>query len=140
MVCGKTEKKKMRSCVEDVKDQGKSEDSAYAICTESVKKAYNTWILKNSNDFLIVARHPGVSKWLESQGIVGDSVEHVDNPEQVRNKNVVGVIPFYLAAEANEVYSIDIPDLPREMRGKDLTPEEMDKYGATLTRYKVTKL
>jgi hypothetical protein len=41
--CGKEKKKKMHSCVEQVQDQGKSEDSAYAICTDSLDKAWTAY-------------------------------------------------------------------------------------------------
>lgn len=37
--CDAEEKSKMKSCVKDVEKEGKSKDSAFAICTESVKKA-----------------------------------------------------------------------------------------------------
>ncbi|MFH1001818.1 MAG: hypothetical protein V1759_01050 [bacterium] len=37
MPCGKEKKSTMRKCVNDVMAQGKSKDSAYAICTTSLE-------------------------------------------------------------------------------------------------------
>ena len=47
---------------------------------------------------------------------------------------------MHLAARVPEVWSLEIPDVPPHRRGHDLTPEEMDRYGARLVRYSVQYL
>lgn len=88
---------------------------------------------------IIVTRHEGLLNWLKERGICGDVISHVESPEQIRGKDVVGVLPLYLAAVAASVTTVEM-DLPQEARGKDLTPEEMDSFGATLHRYVVQEL
>lgn len=88
---------------------------------------------------IIVTRHAGTIEWLKSHGIEGEVISHVTDPAQIAGKRVYGVIPLHLAAEAAEVVTIDMPRLPADKRGVDLTPEEMDKYGARLRAYKVTR-
>ncbi len=90
-------------------------------------------------DMLIVTRHAGAVEWLRRRGIEGDVVAQV-TAEQVRGRIVVGILPLHLAAEAQEVIALDMPGLKPEQRGKDLTPEEMDAAGATLTRYVVNRI
>lgn len=92
----------------------------------------------NDNDVLIVTRHSGLVEWLRQHGITGRVVEQA-NAETVRGKRVYGVLPLHLAAEAAEVVVVDMPRLPREKRGVDLSPEEMDEYGAIMTAYVVIR-
>lgn len=89
-------------------------------------------------DIVIVTRHPGAVEWLARLGIDGPVIEHA-SPADVRGKIVVGVVPLYLAALAYEVWVVDLPHLPAEWRGRDLTADEMDQAGARLTRYRVTR-
>ena len=85
---------------------------------------------------LIISRHPGAVAWLAAQGITGEVVAHA-TPQQVRGRDVIGVLPLALAAEAHSVSSIDLPGLAPEQRGRDLSPDEMNAAGATLRRYRV---
>lgn len=85
---------------------------------------------------IIVTRHAGAIEWLRQQGIVGKVIAHATAAE-IRGKIVIGALPLNLAAQAAEVWAIDMPDLTAEQRGKDLTPAEMDDAGATITKYVV---
>jgi CRISPR-associated protein Csx16 len=89
---------------------------------------------------IIVSRHAGAIEWLRRRGIEGDVLSHVDYPQVVRGKLVVGNLPFHLAAEAEVVGVIEMPDLPAEARGRDLSADEMESYGARLAWYKVEKI
>jgi len=89
--------------------------------------------------WLIISRHPGVVAWLAARGITGEVVAHA-TPDLVRGRDVIGVLPLALAAEAGTVTSIDLPGLQPEQRGRDLTPAEMDSAGAILRRYCVQSL
>lgn len=88
---------------------------------------------------LIASRHPGVIAWLAARGVVGDVVAHA-TADDVRGRTVVGILPLNLAALAREVVAIDLPRLPPEWRGRELTEEEMDEAGACLVRYRVERV
>ncbi len=88
---------------------------------------------------VIISRHKGTIEWLARHGITGRVIEHA-TAEDVADKEVYGVLPLHLAAEAKTVVVIDMPGLPADKRGQDLTPEEMDQYGAKLSRYCVIRL
>ena len=87
---------------------------------------------------IIVTRHEGAVEWLRRQGIEGKVITHATGHDIV-GQNVVGVLPFHLAALANSITTIDM-DLPIEYRGKDITPEQMDECGAKLETYKVQRI
>jgi putative CRISPR-associated protein (TIGR02620 family) len=88
---------------------------------------------------VIVSRHQGLVDWLRRKGIVGKVVAHA-TPDDVRDKDVIGNLPLHLAAVAKSVTVVDMPDLPADWRGKDITPDQMDQAGATLSRYVVRKV
>ena len=88
---------------------------------------------------IIVTRHTGLIQWLKSHGIVGDVISHVEFPDQIRGKDVVGVLPLHLAAVAASVTTVEMT-LPADKRGVDLTPEEMDSFGAIMHTYSVQEV
>ena len=88
---------------------------------------------------IIVTRHAGAVEWLRQQGITGEVIAHA-TPEDVRGREVYGVLPLHLAAEAAAVHVIDVPNLTPEQRGQDLTPAEMDAAGAHLCTYRVEEI
>lgn len=89
---------------------------------------------------IIVTRHKGLVEWLRRRGIEGEVISHITDPEIIRGRVVYGALPLHLAAEAYLAAAVDMPNLPPEKRGQDLTPEEMDAYGATLTYYSVRRM
>lgn len=90
------------------------------------------------SDYIIVSRHSGAIEWLRQNGIMGRVIAQA-SPDDIKDMNVIGNLPLNLAAEAASVTAIVFDALPAEARGRDLSPEEMDRYGARLERYKVTK-
>lgn len=89
-----------------------------------------------SNNFVIISRHAGAIEWLARQGITGSVIAQA-TAEDVRGKVVVGNLPLHLAALAERIGSIDMPNLAAADRGRDLTPEEMDAAGARISWYEV---
>lgn len=87
---------------------------------------------------VIVTRHAGTIEWLAQRGITGTVIAHATS-EEVAGKEVIGALPWHLAALARSVTVIDLPGLSQELRGKDLTPQQMDEAGALLTTYVVSK-
>lgn len=90
-------------------------------------------------NIVIVTRHQGQVEWLAQQGITGKVISHA-TPEDMQGADVVGNLPLHLAALANTVTAVDLPNLSAELRGQDLTPEQMEQAGANLKSYKVTAL
>ncbi len=89
---------------------------------------------------IIISRHSGLVEWLRLRGIEAARVVEHATPDDVRGRIVYGVLPLSLAAEAAEVWTVDMPSLRPDQRGVDLTPEEMDAAGATLSGYRVTRI
>lgn len=85
---------------------------------------------------VIVTRHRGLVEWLRRKGIEGEVIAHATE-DDVRGKDVIGNLPLHLANVALSVTVVDMPYLPPELRGQDLSPEQMDEAGATLRRYVV---
>ena len=65
-------------------------------------------------------------------------VRHAD-AETVKGKDVYGVLPLHLAALANTITSVDM-NLPAEMRGKELSLEDVERYFVGFATYKVSKI
>lgn len=94
------------------------------------------------NQAVIVTRHKTLVEWLALHGITGRVIEQA-TPDDVRGMDVYGILPLWLAAEANSVTEVTMPGLTLEARkrvnGGDFTVAEMDEWGAHLTRFIVTK-
>ncbi|WP_372997110.1 CRISPR-associated protein Csx16 [Marinobacter sp.] len=91
-----------------------------------------------------VSRHSGAREWASRQGIPVDCwVEHLA-PEQVKAGDVVyGTLPIPLVALINgrgARYIHLVLDLSASIRGKELSPEEMEAGGAKFQEYKVIKV
>jgi putative CRISPR-associated protein (TIGR02620 family) len=86
--------------------------------------------------WVIITRHQGLVEWLRRKGIKGEVIAHATE-DDVRGKDVIGNLPLHLANVALSVTVVDMPNLPPELRGQDLSPEQMDEAGATLRRYVV---
>ncbi len=91
---------------------------------------------------IIVTRHKTLVEWLRRHGIEGRVIAQA-TPEDVRGMDVYGILPLWLAAEANSVTEVSMPGLPLEARarvnGGDFTIAEMDAWGAHLERFIVRR-
>ena len=88
---------------------------------------------------LIVSRHQATIDWLKSQGVTGEVVNHVTETD-CEGAVIYGNVPLHLAALAKIVHMVQIPNLPAEKRGKDLTQEEIVSYGVKLQSFKVSEV
>lgn len=88
-----------------------------------------------------VSRHQGAKEWLERQGWpVERQVSHLLPEEVSAGDQVFGTLPVHLAAELcarGARYYHLILDLPAHARGRELTADELDQYGARLVRFQV---
>jgi len=90
----------------------------------------------------IVSRHVGAVKWLQQRGFEGEVISHLDPKILSQGDTVIGVLPIALAKQLIDkgvrVYSLQLPNVPRELRGEELSPQLMNQYGAKV--YKILAL
>lgn len=90
---------------------------------------------------IIVTRHPALVEYLKEIGVItGDEpvITHATE-EDVRGKDVIGVLPLSLASVANRVTEVTL-NLTPEIRGRELTLEEVRSVAGDVTTYTVIKL
>lgn len=87
---------------------------------------------------LIVTRHRPLATYLRGLGIKAPIVGHA-HPADVRGKHICGVVPMSLAAHAKSVTVVPL-HITREMRGQDLTYEDIKAIADTPQRYVVKRV
>lgn len=92
----------------------------------------------------IVSRHLGALSWLKDR--VGEPAVHIDHLDDLcmlqSGDTVYGTLPMHLVAEicARGVrYRHLEVELPKHLRGQDLTAEQLTKLNAELVEYAVTR-
>ena len=90
---------------------------------------------------VVVTRHPALVEYLTELGVVPAGTEVVTHAtaEQVRGRHVFGVLPLPLAAEAASVTEVTLR-VPAELRGVELTLEQVRQFAGPLTTYKVSRV
>lgn len=86
-----------------------------------------------------VTRHPGAIEWASRHGIdVDRQVAHLDPDDIAHGDAVIGVLPVHLAAKVcargGRYFNLSI-DMPENARGRELTADELEHYGARLESY-----
>lgn len=85
---------------------------------------------------IIVTRHAALIEFLrEELGITGEVIPHATE-EAVEDRRVIGVLPLHLAAAAESITTVDL-DIPAELRGKELTLEQLKQHYKGITTYVV---
>lgn len=92
------------------------------------------------NDTIIVTRHPALVDLLIERGLVEPDAPVISHatPEQIADKDVIGVLPLNLAALANSVTEIPLSLTP-DMRGKELDLETLRSIAGEAVTYKVVR-
>ena len=88
----------------------------------------------------IVSRHQGAIAWLHAQGWQGTQFDHLDIECVNAGDVVMGTLPVNLAAEvcAKKAQYIHLSlRIPFELRGVELSSEQMMYYGADLQAYDI---
>lgn len=89
-----------------------------------------------------VTRHPGAHDWARRHDIAVDHVvAHLDPGGITAGDHVLGSLPVHLAAQVcarGGHYHHLVLDLPPELRGRELSADDMDAAGAHLAEYRVT--
>lgn len=89
---------------------------------------------------VITFKNPSICAWLEEHGVKGKVLDYV-TPQDIVHRNVYGHLPYWLAAYADQVNEVSIPNLTREERDRlnkgQLTVQEIDAGGAYIASYRV---
>ncbi len=83
---------------------------------------------------VLVTRHEGLVKYLQLKGYTWDKHITHASKDDVMNKNILGVLPFSLAQWAESVTECALT-LPENLRGLDLTLEQMEPYAGEIITY-----
>ena len=87
---------------------------------------------------LVVTRHAGLVSYLKSEGIIDDAtiVTPHATPENVRDKHVLGVLPHSLSCLCESFTEVPL-NLPADLRGKELTEQDVRQYAGQPVTYTV---
>ena len=91
-----------------------------------------------------VSRHSGAIDWIKSQNITIDKfIEHIELSRLKAGDRVIGTLPVNVVAQLCaldiEYWNLNL-SLPFDARGKELSAEQLVRYGAHLQRYDVKKI
>ncbi len=91
-----------------------------------------------------VTRHPGAVAWARQHGLAVDNVVAELDLKAVRaGDQVLGTLPLHVAAavcaRGARFWSLAM-DLPLDWRGRELTPADLDRFGARLEEYRVERV
>ena len=91
---------------------------------------------------IVITRHPALVEFLLEKHIIEagnfELYSHASK-ELIDGKDVIGVLPLGLAKYANTVTSVNLI-LPPDMRGKELTLEDVRQYCSDIETFKVKSL
>lgn len=73
-----------------------------------------------------------VGSVLNQKGIVGEVLAQA-SPDDIRGKDVYGILPLHLAALANSITTVTL-NLPLEMCGKELSLSDVEKYSNAICK------
>lgn len=98
-------------------------------------------------DVVAVCRHPAMIEYLKEIGLLGcEKCEGGPVPviahataDDVRGRHVIGVLPHHLSAEAESVTEIPM-DIPPELRGVELSLDQVRRYAGTPVTYVVRRV
>jgi hypothetical protein len=87
---------------------------------------------------VVVTRHAALVDYLKETGLcpVGTPVIEHASPEAITGKHVIGILPLSLAALAAKVTVVPL-SLPPELRGVELTIEQVRQYAGSPETYRV---
>ena len=90
---------------------------------------------------LVVTRHAALAAYLREIGAVGEDAEIIAHAgaEQIAGRVVAGPLPLHLAALAIEIVHVPLA-VPPELRGAELTLEQVRALAGPVERYRVRKV
>lgn len=93
------------------------------------------------SEIVIITRHPGLVEVLHELApeTVGCPILDRAVPEEIAGKHVYGVLPLTLACLASKVTNVTL-NVPQELRGTELTADQVRQYMTELETFVVTKV
>lgn len=90
---------------------------------------------------IVVTRHPALRELLVERGIISPDTPVISHasPDDIRNRHVIGVLPLSLAALAESVTEIPLR-LTEEMRGRELSIDDLRNIAGDVVTYRVTRV
>lgn len=90
-----------------------------------------------------VTRHPGAIEWAARQGLKVDrQLHHLDVSIIEPGDTVIGILPVNLAAEVcargGRFFNLSLT-VPPEARGRELSADELERFGARIEEYRVER-
>lgn len=101
------------------------------------------YLASETNMRFLVTRHPGALQWICDHGVVFDEhLAHLDMARVLPGDTVIGNLSVHQAAaicERGAQYLHLCIDVPAELRGQELSAEQLRALGATLQSFSVEK-
>ena len=91
---------------------------------------------------LVVTRHQGLIDFLREKGIIDENTKiltHISDPSEVKDKVVLGNLPLHLASMTKMLIT-PVLNLTPEMRGKDLSKEDVEKVFGGFKAFEVKEV
>jgi hypothetical protein len=93
-----------------------------------------------NGEVIVVTRHEVLIEYLHKTTIVNKRtcsiLEQVTDPRQIMGAHVIGVLPPYLAMYAHKVTNVPMV-VPAELRGVELTLEQVEQYAGKPFTYEL---
>jgi len=89
---------------------------------------------------LVITRHQALVAYLAEVGLIGENAQVVAHatPEQVKGKHVIGVLPHSLSSLCASYTEVPL-NIPPELRGVELTLEQVRQYAGAPVTYIVRR-
>lgn len=91
---------------------------------------------------IVVTRHPALVDYLLEQGVISVGefrlITHA-TIDDVAGKDVIGVLPMALASAANTITEVPLM-VPQELRGRELSLDQVREFAGAPVTYKVISL
>ena len=87
---------------------------------------------------VIITRHTGLIPLLIEMGLATNDTQVISHAtsQDVMGKDVIGVLPLWLAAQANTVTEVTL-NIPQELRGVELDVDQCRQYMTGVSTYSV---
>ncbi len=91
----------------------------------------------------LITRHAGARQWAEEEGIAVDElIDHLEIDVIRPGDIVIGTLPVNLAAEVcargGRYLHLSL-ELPYDWRGRELTADDMRRFGARVEAFRIEK-
>jgi len=90
---------------------------------------------------LVVTRYKSLVDYLKKLKLIDNNTKILTRAkiDDVRNKHVLGVLPYWLSAHAGKFTEVQLR-IPQEKRGKELTLEEIEFYSLEPKTYEIREV